>query len=209
MHPKFHRLIHLSGELVVGGLQCEDKHRVPKRYARETCNLQSFGRSALANVVGPHFQQLSDADSLAFGCELIRPVRASHKLVLFLQEETRDPNYCVRACDCMQANFGRLATRGTVARGDIVLLDGRRWADAAVIAGEVWALCSVHGEPLALMSVWRKLIETSIATSSAKWEEDTTPELWPLSDIVCPLIYRKYPDGVVTLIPVQYRDLLM
>ena len=208
MHPKFHWLVHLCSELVVGALQCEDKHRVPKRYARETLNLTSFDRSVLANVVGAHFQQLSDAESLNFSCGLIRPTRATTKLLRFLKLELEEPGLQIRDCDVKQANFGRLATRGTVARGDIVLLDGRN-SQSGVCAAEVWVICSVWDVPMALVSAWRHKIDMSAANGSAKWKPEAVPELHELEHILCPLVYRMYTEGVVTLVPAEYRRLLL
>ena len=102
--------------------------------------------------------------------------------------------------------------RGTVGAGDGVLRDGRNIAmldpNIPVCAAQVWALCSVNGEPLALVATWEVLVSASSRTGSAKWVEEDRPELWPLHQILTTLTYRRYSDGVVTLVPPAYRHLL-
>ena len=42
MHPKFHWLVHLPWGLLLSALVCEAKHKVPKRYGKDQCNLTGF-----------------------------------------------------------------------------------------------------------------------------------------------------------------------
>jgi hypothetical protein len=188
-------------------LACEGKHRVPKRYAREQCNLTGFDYSVLVNVTGAHMSQLADAETMSFACDLLRPSKASHKLTAFVVDALSSERVVTR---CLSAHKARMRHAGTVAVGDVVFLDVSGIVGAPpVYAAQVWALCKSEGydEPLALVSIWDTMISSSLQTCSAKWVETELPELWALKRILCTVTYRRYTDGVVTLVPPSHRHL--
>ena len=48
-----------------------------------------------------------------------------------------------------------------------------------VCAGEVWTVCSVGGQPVAVVSVWDHMTEYDRGTKSAKWYyNDAFVEFW-------------------------------
>ena len=80
MHPKFHWLVHLAREHVVSALVREAKHKVPKRYAKDQCNLTGFDESVLSNVTGKHLWQIGDGKCFNFEARLENPREAPMKL---------------------------------------------------------------------------------------------------------------------------------
>jgi hypothetical protein len=200
MHPKFHWLLHCS-ELVLSALVCEAKHRVPKRYARETCNLVGFDRGVLANVTGQHLWQLADEDSMNFGPRLLNPRPASPNLVALLNREF-GPGVC------QMSSRAALATRGTCQRSDVVLVHSTETGEP-MEAGEVWAICSFEDVPMCVISRWGKHVSACRQSGSARWRKVDQPEFYPLDSVLCSTIWREYPCNVIcALVPIQYRDSL-
>ena len=197
MHPKFHWLLHLGWELVISALICEAKHRVPKRFAKDTVNLTSFDFGVLANVTGYHLSQLEDVDCFNFQASLVKPIRPQSQLAAFLRAEYPGATTFESSIEA------RLSGHGKVGRGDVVLADDGH----GVVAAEVWALYAVDGAPRSLLSVWTK-VSSSRDTSSAKWLRAHQPELWDIGDILCTCIYRDVGAEVLTLVPPAFVDRL-
>ena len=208
MHPKFHWLVHLAWGLLISALICESKHRVPKRYAREQCNLTGFDKGVLSSTMAEHFADLADEDRMSFEPRLNAPSRPTARLADICHRHFGDS-------ECLSARTARLQNRGAIATGDVVLLSTRgvsgNYQHINVCAGEVWAICSVDGQPLAMVSVWEHMIEYDRGTRSAKWHyNEASVEFWSLVDVLHACIYRKVAaDRVVTLIPIQFQSLFV
>ena len=102
-----------------------------------------------------------------------------------------------------------------IATGDVVLLSTRgvsgNYQHIKVCAGEVWAICSVDGQPVAMVSAWDHMIEYDRGTRSAKWHYNKAyVEFWSLADVLHACIYRKVAAArVVTLMPIQLQSLFV
>ena len=195
MHPKFHWLVHLAAGLVISALVCEGKHRLPKRFARELKNLTNFDVSVLANTTSHHMAQLSVHDSLTFDVALVEPRPAPKRLLAFLTSTFGNGNEYKSSIKTM------LKGHGSCDRGDVVLVDD----GYGMCAAEIWALCSINGGVVALASIWDTMASSSEQTGSAKWLEVQNPGFYPAEYILCACIYKRYPSGVVTLVPPQHR----
>ena len=93
----------------------------------------------------------------------------------------------------------RLKDRGSVHRGDVVLVDlGGRAA-----AAEVVALWDAYGVVGAMLLMVYDLASWSPRSATAKWtvHDDMQYELISLDNIVCSVIYRKYGCTLATLVP--------
>lgn len=197
MHPKFHWLVHLPWGISLSALPCEAKHKVPKRYAREQCNLTGFDKSVLSNTVASTLADMGNPDCMSFEPRLLLPRAPPSRLRDLLARELGDVP-CVVACTA------RLANRGTIAIGDVVLLFNSV-GQPRVVAGEVYAICESVGVAFVLVSVWSELVLFDARTGGARWRDAPTPEWWELEHVLHACIYRRVGGDVVTLVPPQLR----
>ena len=165
MHPKFHWLVHLSREQVVSALVCESKHKVPKAYAKDQCNLTGFDESVLANVTGRHLWQLGETDCFNFETRLEDPREAPQKLRDLVRAELRID----MGAPVTTSNKARLRDRGSVQRGDLVLVDlGGKAAAAKVVC--LWDAYGVAGAMLRMYY------------DAASWRERSAAATWTILD---------------------------
>ena len=198
MHPKFHWLVHLSREQVVSALVCESKHKVPKAYAKDQCNLTGFDESVLANVTGRHLWQLGETDCFSFEPRLDDPREAPQKLLDLVRAEL-DIDVPVKT-----SIKARLRDRGSVQRGDVVLVDlGGKAAAARVVC-----LWDAHGVAGAMLRMYYDAVSWRARSAAATWSTaDRHYELLSLDYIVSPVCSRELEGGLITLAPHSCRHL--
>ena len=132
---------------------------------------------------------------------LHEPTIASKKLAKFLLKELElsdiDPAYILTSsCAC-------LGTTEKCSKGDIALLKAA--TPACYTVGELWFFASLHGECVALVSLWTL---ESYDASSAVWRKVVNPSLIDLSLVLAPVIWTDLPgDRVRTLTPPLFRGL--
>ena len=93
----------------------------------------------------------------------------------------------------------RLRDRGSVCRGDVVLVDlAGRVAAAEVVS--LWDACGVAG---AMLLMFYDMVSWAPRSAASKWmvHDERQHELLSLDDILCPVCYRKYGATLVTLVP--------
>ena len=174
MHPKFHWMIHLPGELARHGFlpTCfvhERKHRIAKRYANDIRNTRTFERSLLGEVLSHNLALCADPESCNLQVGLARPIKAPKALV---EQLAKALTLDLGAQDVKTSSEARLAPAGRCFRNDIVLVrsvDGRNF-----VAGEVWAHSDVCGEMVSVISLWN-VLRYDRATTAAEWSAVTNP----------------------------------
>ena len=200
MHAKFHWLIHLARQIILSTLSLERKHKTGKRYAKDKLNLTSYERSSLADSTAQHLHELDKPSTFNFEVGLIEPHPAPPKLKAFLNRELELSDE--RAPTLYESgSVSRICSTERCRRGDVVLIQN----GGQTCAGVVWLHAAVNGVPLTLLSMWETRLGFDARSGSAKWEEVEQPELWETDRLLCTCTYRKYTDGVVTLIPPEHR----
>ena len=204
--PKFHWLIHLAAALARWGVipTCwvhERKHRMVKRYGEDVRNTAAYSRSLLSETIS---QQLVDVEAMdAFPSELglIRPQVAPRKERSFLLgalDFEDDDVWSVHTSASV-----RLTSMSTVSRGDVVLFKASDHADRFQ-AAQVWLLACIHGEHVALASVWE--FHSSTDELTVYWQSLERPYLIPMDQLMCAVMWmQSTPELARTFIPFQFR----
>ena len=202
MVPKFHWCIHFEHSLRRWGvaLTCfvhERKHKFVKRYAQGVCNLASYTRTVLSEVLSQQLHDVVSPDAFDISCKLNRHIKvANDKLSLFLHSAFGFPDGRYEA---FESNSARLSTRGVCTRRDVMLVrdEGR------IVAGQVWVFASFDSETIALISFWRF---KSFAGCHSVWEMRDQPELVPLHDALCVVTWcETAANAARILVPYEYR----
>ncbi len=206
MHPKFHWLVHLPRHLQ--HFKClptcwvhERKHRMVKRYATDIYNTRTFEGSVLAQVHAHHIAALTCSTTFDTSVGLISAVSAPPKMKLFLERELQMSGF-----EILCSREARISKFTTCCKGDVVMI--KSLDRTTYVAGQIWFLASVHGEPCAVVAVWR-LIKFDIETSAAEWEEegDPSPSIMHLDEIVASVTYTRCRPGVCrVLVPLHLRS---
>ena len=163
------------------------RNPIPVPLRLEVSNTRAYERSVLAEVVAHSLHELSQPDRFDFTVRLLSPGRVPAKFLPCLQGEfggnrTFEASLSARVSDFV-----------ICCRGDIVLLRG---ASTAIVAGEVWYLFSVDGQPVALVNEWRA-IAADKALGTAEWEEGQAPAFVAAADIITPVTYTRCRPGIV------------
>lgn len=172
------------------------RNPIPVSLRLEVANTRAYERSVLAEVVAHSLHELSQPDRFNFSIRLLNPGRVPAKFLPYLHTEFGQHRAFEASLSARVSDFV------ICCRGDIVLLRG---ANTAIVAGEVWYLFSVDGQPVALVNEWRAISKDK-DLGTAEWEE-VSPVFVAAGDILTPVTYTRCRPGVVrTLVPTHLRE---